>query len=349
MKNLFLSIIVLFCACNIAEAQINKPERHKSFKPGAVWSDDSGNSIRAHNAGIIWAKGKYYWHGVHYGDLPIGKIYPPEAGNLTMVGVTCYSSNDLYNWKYEGVALSVSNDSTNDMYKGLRIERPKVIYNESTKQYVMWFHYVQSGKTHGESYEAGVAVASKVTGPFKFIKKIRPDDGQMCRDCSLFKDEDGKAYFIYASEENKTLHISLLTPDYLDCSGKWKRVLVDQVREAPAIFKRNGVYHMITSACWGWSPNPALHSYSTEMLGEWKNTGNLCLGKDSKTTFNSQSTFVLQVHGKKDAYVFLADRWNTQKMSDSRHIWLPVLWQNDNPVLEWKDEWDLSVFDKKRN
>jgi hypothetical protein len=38
--------------------------------------------------------------------------------------------------------------------------------------------------------------------------------GQMARDMTLFVDDDGKAYHIYASEENSTMHISILTDDY---------------------------------------------------------------------------------------------------------------------------------------
>ena len=36
--------------------------------------------------------------------------------------------------------------------------------------------------------------------------------GQMARDMTLFVDDDGKAYHIYASEENSTLQISQLAP-----------------------------------------------------------------------------------------------------------------------------------------
>ena len=41
------------------------------------------------------------------------------------------------------------------------IERPKVIYNDKTKKYVMWMHI---DKRHYEYARAGVAVSDKVTG-----------------------------------------------------------------------------------------------------------------------------------------------------------------------------------------
>jgi len=44
--------------------------------------------------------------------------------------------------------------------------------------------------------------------------------GQMSRDMTLFVDDDGKAYHIFSSEENLTLHIAELTADYLHHTGR---------------------------------------------------------------------------------------------------------------------------------
>ena len=48
--------------------------------------------------------------------------------------------------------------------------------------------------------------------------------GQMARDMTIFIDDDGKAYHIYASEDNLTLHIAELTDDYLRHTGLYVRV-----------------------------------------------------------------------------------------------------------------------------
>ena len=42
-----------------------------------------------------------------------------------------YESEDLLNWKYEGVILPVSNDPESELYAPLRFERPKIIYNDN--------------------------------------------------------------------------------------------------------------------------------------------------------------------------------------------------------------------------
>ena len=82
------------------------------------------------------------------------------------------------------------------------------------------------------------------------------ESGQMARDMNLFVDDDGKAYHIYASEDNSTLHISELTDDYTACSGNYARFFVGRFMEAPAMFKKDGKYYLIMSGCTGWAPNP---------------------------------------------------------------------------------------------
>lgn len=78
----------------------------------------------------------------------------------------------------------------------------------------------------------------------------------MSRDMTIFVDDNGKAYHIYSSEGNITLHIAELTPDYTGHNGKYVRVFVNRYMEAPAICKHNGKYYMIASGCCsGWAPN----------------------------------------------------------------------------------------------
>lgn len=170
--------------------------------------------------------------------------------------------------------------------------------------------------------------------------------GQMSRDMTLFMDDDGAAYHIYASEENGTLHISKLSDDFLSPVGKYIRVFPGRFNEAPAMMKWRGSYFLITSDCTGWAPNPArLHSAGS-ILENWEELGNPCLGGDSEiaSTFSSQSTFILPVQGKPGAFIFLADRWSPKNPVEGRYVWLPIKFHHDVPMIRWHDEWDLSVF-----
>jgi beta-xylosidase len=170
--------------------------------------------------------------------------------------------------------------------------------------------------------------------------------GQMARDMNLFADDDGAAYQIYSSEENGTLHISRLSHDYLQSSGHYIRLFPGRFHEAPALMKRRGKYFLISSACTGWDANAARLSVADSIWGPWKELGNPCRGDEKQivTTFESQSTFILPVADKDDAYIFMADRWRPANAIDGRYIWLPVQFENDLPFLEWKDRWDLNFF-----
>jgi beta-xylosidase len=66
----------------------------------------------------------------------------------------------------------------------------------------------------------------------------------MARDMTLFVGDDGKAYDIFASEENRTMHISRLSEDYLHPVGQHARMTPNGDDEAPAMFKHGGKYYL---------------------------------------------------------------------------------------------------------
>ena len=310
---------------NFQQQQLNT-----SFKPGAVLYDNKGGLINAHGGGIIFAHNKYFWFG-------------EKRGKAMQEGVNVYSSDDLYNWKFEGLALSPDfTDSLSDIASGCLMERPKVIYNKKTKKYVMWFHLELNGQGY-KAARAAVAVSDKVTGPYKFIKSFRPN-GNMSRDMNLFVDEDGSAYEIYSSRENYDLRIVKLTDDFLAATTQ-DSLLFSKHREAPALFKYKKNYYLITSAATGWAANKAtLHSASS-IFGPWiLSEENPMVGPLADSTFGGQSTLVLPVKGKKDAFIFLADKWNSKDLKDSRYLFLPVQFKADKPFVEWMCEWDLTFF-----
>jgi hypothetical protein len=371
ISSLCLSALLFLGSCN----------KNSSFHPGQDWKDNNGISINAHGGGILLYQNTYYWYGEH-------KI-AGEIGNSAQVGFHVYPSKDLYNWTDEGLALKIDEkDTINDICRGSIMERPKVLYNKKTGKFVMWFHLELRGKSYNTS-RSGIAIADKPTGPFKFIRSLRPNKdswpvnvkdfhkkpvaswveehyaggwlpkhadtvnilgrdfnrGQMARDMTLFLDDDGKAYHIYASEENSTLHISQLTDDYLSYSGKYARAFINRFMEAPTIFKDSkGKYYFIGSGCTGWYPNAARSAVADHIFGPWVELGNPCVGEDTETTFHTQGTYILSVQGKKDAFIFMADRWTPENAINGKYVWLPIRIENDRLILEWKDKWDLSVF-----
>ncbi len=381
LAHLFILSCILFYSC-VQQSKSSQPKNDapgELIVPGEQWFDTDGDIINAHGGGILYHEGKYYWFGEHKG----------ERSNAALVGITCYSSSDLYTWKNEGIALPVSEDPESPIVRGSTIERPKVIYNAKTGKFVMYFHLELKGRGYDAAHVA-VAVSDQVTGPYKLVKNGRvnagkwPENmmeaqrnspvkstdfekwwtpewmvaikdglfvrrdfegGQMSRDMSLFVDDDNKAYHIYSSEDNLTLHIAELTDDYLDYTGKYIRVEPGGHNEAPAVFKKDGRYFMITSGCTGWDPNAARLLTADHIMGRWTLHPNPCKGEDADLTFHSQSTFILPVQGKQNAFIFMADRWRPQNPIDGRYVWLPILFENGLPVLKWFDKWDLSIFE----
>ena len=320
-----------------AAAQTKAP----AFEPGAVWLDTDGRPIQAHGGGILYDRGTYYWFGENK-DAPNAASEKALLGRIDAVGISCYSSKDLLRWKHEGVVLpAVKDDPKHELHPSGVIERPKVVYNAKTKKYVMWLH-VDSADYKKAS--AGVAVADRPTGPYRYLGSVRPDGGES-RDMTLFQDDDGKAYLVYSSEWNATMHVSLLSDDYLKPVGKVVRIFEGQYREAPAVFKRKGLYYVVTSGCTGWYPNRALYATAPKVTGPWTVRGNPLLGPDAEWTYFGQSTFVLPVAGKRDAFVLMLDRWKSTNLRDSRYLWLPVRFEGERMVVEWWDRWDPSVFD----
>lgn len=362
--------------------QKKSPTKLTKIETGELWPDNRGIHINAHGGGVIFHEGKYYWYGEH----------KSSHTSSAQVGITCYSSTDLVNWTYEGVALAVSDNSESEIVKGSVMERPKVIYNSKTNKFVLWFHLELKGKGYSAA-RYGTAISDKPTGPFKYIgssrvnpgiypenlpksyrNKVYPEsissnwwtpkwrkaveqgmlnlkdikEGQMSRDMTLFIDTDGKGYHIYSSEENLTLHIAELSEDFLSHTGRYIRLFPGGHNEAPAIFKKDKTYWMITSGCTGWDPNEARMFSAPSIWGPWKQHDNPCIGPKAELTFESQSTYILPIQGKKDAFIFMADRWKPHNQIDSRYVWLPIQFdKKGKPFLEWIVSWNPnSFFDK---
>ena len=311
------------------------------FNPGEVWRDTDGNPIQAHGGGILHCNGVFYW----YGENKDGITY--ESGHNVMrvdaIGVSCYSSHDLYSWKNEGVVLTAVSDPNHDLHTSKVIERPKVIYNKKTNKYVMWLHIDSSDYKYAR---AGVAVSDSPTGPFNYLGSMRPN-GYMSRDMTLFVDDDQSAYLIYSTKENATTHLLRLSEDYLRPSHQFVELFPDRYMEAHAIFKWNGRYYYLASGCTGWDPNPARGAVADSIWGPWTELDNPCMGPDSEITFQAQSTFMFAVDKQKGEFIAMFDRWHKENLTDSRYVWLPITLNENGYTIQWHDQWDLSIFEDK--
>jgi hypothetical protein len=321
------------------------------FLPGQPWLDTAGEPIEAHGGGVLKVGDTWYWYGENH-----------RLGFGNKTGISAYSSRDLHAWRNEGVVMP--KDSFPELFRDRGVaERPKVVYNRRTRQYVMWMHL---DANRYQEASAGVAVADRPTGPFRMVRVFRPihfdygysreestlrerERGNSYRDMGLFQDDDGTAYVLYSSESNASLYVSRLSDDYTDIErpvvqGKsWERVIPNGRREAPAPFKYRGKYYLITSGLTGWAPNPAQYHVADRMLGPWEARGNPIVGPEAATTFRSQGTFVLPLPSVCEAcFVFMADRWDGRALERSTYVWLPFVVARDGTVrIEPRGRWTL--------
>ncbi|MDN3596726.1 glycoside hydrolase family 43 protein [Zunongwangia endophytica] len=164
-KSKYLIVLILLFAKFNLSSQSSSPG-YTAFRPGEIWKDNEGNHINAHGGGILFKDGIYYWYGEHKGK-----------SSLARVGITVYSSEDLYNWKNEGVALSVAKDPDSEITSGSVMERPKVVYNKKTDKYVMWFHLELKDQGYAAA-RTGIAISDSPLGPFTYLKSYRPNSKQ---------------------------------------------------------------------------------------------------------------------------------------------------------------------------
>ncbi len=299
------------------------------MKNGQIWQDTQGNDIQAHGGCIIEHNGVFYWYGEHKGADNC-----PGTTRVDVIGVSCYSSTDLVNWKYEGLVFeSEKEDKESYIHYSKVLERPKVIYNEKNDNFVLWFHCDSADYTYAG---VGIAVSKTPTGKFELLS-VKVPNRQDSRDMTIYKDEDGKAYLVHSKDWNKTLNIAILNDDYTDLDGYYVSVLADQEREAPALFFHEGMYYMISSGCTSWDPNQALFARCEHLLGRWKLIDNPCDGPNARKTFFGQSTYIFNVNG---TFYLMLDHWIPENLKKSGYSILPIEITDDQClIVKWQDEW----------
>ncbi|MCJ1444787.1 MAG: hypothetical protein MMC23_005289 [Stictis urceolatum] len=267
--------------------------------PGGTWTaTNTGKHIQAHGAGVIEVDGTYYLIGE---DKTDGSAFQ---------NVNCYSSKDLVQWGYVGALLT--RQSSGDLGPNRVVERPKVIYNSSTKQYVLYMHIDDS--SYGEA-KVGVATGSSPCGTYSYRGSFQPL-GQQSRDTNLFQDDDGTAYLLTEDRANG-LRIDKLSPDYLTVSGA--TYLWPDAIEAPAMIKKNGVYFIFGSHLTGWDANDNVYSTSTSISGPWSSWKTFA--PSGTNTFDSQTNYILPVGSN---VMYMGDRWHSDNLMASTYIWLPL-------------------------
>ena len=340
------------------------------------WKDVNNEYINAHGGGVLFHNGLYYWFGEHRPEngftteVGVNCYASSDLQNWTHKGVALAVSEEPGSDIERGCIMErpkvIYNKKTGKFVMWFHLELKGQGYGPARAAVAVSdkpegpYRFVRSGRVNPGIYPENMPEADrKLTWNMKKYKKwwtpewykavnqglfVKRDieGGQMSRDMTLFVDDDGKAYHIYSSEENLTLHIAELTDDYLQHSGRYIRIFPGGHNEAPALFKKDNMYWMITSGCTGWDPNEARMFSASSIWGPWKQHPNPCRGQNSEKTFSGQSTFVLEL--PENRFIFMADVWKPKSLMYSGHIWLPIQFDEQGvPFIEWTDEVNLSA------
>ncbi|KAI1100776.1 carbohydrate-binding module family 35 protein [Jackrogersella minutella] len=322
LKMWLSSGLLLFSAC-IAQA--------KYIVPGARWRATDGSLVNAHAGGVVFDNGTFWWFGEY-------KI----EGHVEGAGVSVYSSPDLATWTFHGLALEPVQGHPYISPENI-IQRPKVVYSESTGQYHMWWHADNS--SYGLLLQ-GFATADTIAGPYTFVDATAPL-GNWSQDFGMFSDyKDGRTYALYSngdSVEGRDVYLTSYN-EQIDALDKVVHRFDKYDLEAPTIIQTDASYYALMSHKTGYRPNNVVAFRADSLSGPWSQPW--VIAPLDTRTFNSQSGFTLRINGAaKTTYLYLGDQWDSNSLWESRYIWLPMAIDDEKKTLqvEWHDVYDLDV------
>lgn len=361
VNTVIIALAMMMCGCSDSSLKI-------PVVKGKVY-DTEGNLINAHGGNIMEHDGLFYWYGEHRGkgfpglyQKGVTCYTSPDLINWENRGVVLKVSNKKGSPIEEGGIIErpkvVYNPVTKKFVMWFHNELKGQGYAAANAAVAVAdsptgpFTFVTSGRVNPGIYPVNYADDIKGKEWSDSLESWSPDwldavkegmlierdlqDGQMARDMTIFVDDDGKAYHIYSSEENLTLHIAELNLNYTRHTGKYIRVAPGGHNEAPTMFKHGGKYWMITSGCTGWSPNEARLLSADSIMGEWTVHPNPCRGQKADKTFGAQGSYVMNINGN---LTFMADIWKPKNLDESSYMWLPIQFDKEGvPYITFDTE-----------
>jgi len=309
---------------SVGLAQPAQADTLANFRPGAQWVDTAGNGLQLHGLGIIKVGSTYYG----FGENKVNRT----SQNSTFQSISCYSSQNLETWTYQGAALS--SQGSGYLSSTRLVERPKVLFNAATSTYVMWVHLDDANYSDAR---VGVATSSTPCGPYTFQSGFQPL-GNQSRDIGVFQDDDGSAYLISEDRPVGT-HIYKLSSNYQAIDS-----LVATVErwESPAMFKDNGRYFLLGSQLTGWDLNDNRYTSATSLSGPWASWQDFA--PTGSHTYNTQTANVLTIQGSSSTtHVFVGDRWDPNDLGSSLLVWMPLTVSGSSLSLSWTNNWSLNL------
>ena len=293
---------------------------------------------------------KYYWYGVRYEEAERYRLDPSVTlPTVTFRSVTCYSSTDLVNWKFEGDVLDRDELRENVGNRSTWVGRMGVAYLKDIGKYAM---FIQHAAMSSESAVL-IALADTPTGRFRWHRWISMKDmigTHNTGDQTVFTDEDtGKSYLIYSYGRGRSrIYISEIgvmdgAVGLIDCHEVYRGA----GREGNCMFKYNGKYYMCASDLYGWDSSHAYYMVSDNIYGPYVPKDSMEVMDGCMTDFAhvTQTGFFVTVHGsKRETVIYCGDRWADFAGNGlGYNQWVPLSFNGDRPFFNSLSSWDLNA------
>lgn len=338
----------------------------------------SGEIMDAHDGSYSrWtSSGPWYYYAMGYGTCTQrGDMCDGCGYGYSWIGV--WRSPDMRNGTWELVR-----DARDDSWPLATYFRVHVVFNAKTTLYVLWVN------VNGADADYFVGTSASPEGPFRFQGRAwgkLPTAG----DFDILVDDDAQktAYIIYTSVgQGHVMTVEQLAPDYLgslarSANSSWSNfssgVFGNRFVEAPAIFKRKGIYYaLFGNCCCFCGQGSGVEVYTAEKaLGPWtyhENVGcttplspgcgcgmnhDSCPALYGTAVTKAQQNFVIQIPGPSGIqHVWTGDRWHSAADGIKAHdlqYWSVLRFQSSDaaPSLElpvqfvWEDNITFEILD----
>lgn len=345
-RAVYLSI---FLCCLIYTAKTQT----KNIKNDVFWNTTDGSPIYSQGGGVFifpdpqTGLKKFYWYGVHYLEAETYRSKPSiTQKNPTFKAVTCYSSTDLVNWKFEADVLN--QDEVEQSGKPTWVGRLGVAYIKELKKYAL---IVQHGS------QVLITVSNSPLGPFKWHQEInmQPMIGTTnTGDQTVFTDEDsGKSYLIYSYGRGRNkIYVSEIgvkdgKVNLLDCTEVFK----GESREGNCMFKYNGHYYLCASNIYGWDSSYAYFLVADNIRGPYTPANDMQImnGSEDDYAHVTQTGFFITVkNNKQELVIHCGDRWADFAGNGlGYNQWCPLSFDGKTPHFNSLSSWNLDIGNAK--
>lgn len=345
-SRVFIYVVIYFFFINILTSRAQESAIINFNEKGEQVSKYTslGEAVDAHDGEIAYFDGVYYLYGTSYGcGFEWGTKDAPFCGFKT------YSSTDMIHWTDRGFMFDATTAVWQSRCNGNTYGcfRPHVIFNEKTGKYVLWIN------VYDNRVGFRVFISSSPIGPFEEVAEptlgvnnLAPVAGLNNGDHDTFVDDDGKAYLAFTDwRTDGTIVIEELDENYLSGTGRLVKAVTEGKTEAPALFKRNGIYYVTYSDpnCGYCSGTGTSYRTAKSPLGPWSEGT-----KISDNSCGGQPSFVSTIKlASGTVYLYGSDLWNDAAKNEAlaNFYWAPLTFEEDGSIrpMECLQQFEVSL------